>query len=289
MSTFEADGCQLYYEVTGSGPPLLFNHGGFGGLGTGTRPNDPQWVQSLSVENTVITYDRRSAGRSGSTPGLHTLALFCEDALALLRHLDIDSAAVWGESAGVAIASTFALLYPAHTRALILSDGAPWFSRDDQLRGRLRNRIHLLEAEGPEAAYEARRRDGTVGLEIFSPQRPLAGEEQATRDERLEGLRKQLQAIPRAERVERYAAELRTYAAYVDFDITPRFRELSMPTLIIYGTRDSIFPDVEWAELTHAMANVTYVPVEGAEHGLLERDGVLETVAEFLRTETQST
>ncbi len=285
MSTFKANGCQLYYEVTGSGPPLLFNHGGFGGLGTGTRPNDPQWVESLAAANTVITYDRRSAGRSGTTSEPHTLELFCQDALALLRHLDIEKATVWGESAGVAIASTFALLYPDQTRALILTDGAPWFSRDDRLLRRLRDRIQLLESKGPEAAYEARRREGTVGLEIFAPERPLTNDEEAGREARLEDLRKQVRAIPRSERIERYAAELRTYAAYVDFDITSCLGELTMPTLIIYGTRDSIFPDAEWSQLTRSMVNVTYVPIAGAEHGILEKEGVLRTIAEFLEAQ----
>jgi pimeloyl-ACP methyl ester carboxylesterase len=283
MSTFEANGCRLHYDVHGAGPALLFNHGGFGGLGTGLRRGDPPWLESLAAANTVITYDRRSAGRSGTSSGGHTLELFSEDALALLHYLDIDRAVIWGESAGVPIASTFALRYPDRTQALILTDGAPWFSRDADLIQRLKARIQILGRDGPEAAYEARRSGGTVGLQIFSNQRPLTGQEDAARNASRQQIQRQLQAIPRSERIERYAAELRTYAAYLDFDITSRFGELKMPTLVIYGTRDSIFPDVEWEAITRPMPNVTYVPIEGAEHGLLEQPGVLDTVAGFLR------
>jgi pimeloyl-ACP methyl ester carboxylesterase len=285
MSTFEANGCRLHYDVRGEGPVLLFNHGGFGGLGTGLRPGDPPWMESFSGAHTVITYDRRSAGRSGTSSGLHTLELFAEDALALLHHLDIGRAVIWGESAGVPIASTFALMYPDQTQALILTDGAPWFSRDGELVQRLQARIQILERDGPEAAYDARRRDGTVGLEIFSNQRPLTSEEDAARSASRQQIQRQLQAIPRSERVERYAAELRTYAAYLDFDVTARFRQLTMPTLVVYGTRDSIFPDVEWEAITRPMPNVTYVPIEGAEHGLLDKPGVLATIGGFVRAQ----
>jgi pimeloyl-ACP methyl ester carboxylesterase len=285
MNTFAANGCQLHYDVHGAGPALLFNHGGFGGLGTGLRPSDPSWIESLAEGNTVITYDRRSAGRSASSPGLHTLELFSEDARALLHHLDIDRAVIWGESAGVPVASTFALTYPDQTPALILTDGSPWFSRDADLVRRLKARIQILERDGAVAAYEARRRDGTVGLQIFSNQRPLTSQEDAARSASREQIQRQLQAIPRSERIERYAAELRTYAAYVDFDITARFGELRMPTLVIYGTRDSIFPDVEWGTITRSMPNVTYVPIEGAEHGVLEKPGVLDTIVGFLRAQ----
>ena len=155
MSTFEASGCQLHYDVRGHGPALLFNHGGFGGLGTGPRPSDPPWIESLAATNTVITYDRRSSGRSGTSSGLHTLELFSADALALLHHLDIDRAVIWGESAGVPIASTFALMYPDQTQALILTDGAPWFSRDGEMLQRLKARIQILERDGPDAGLRS--------------------------------------------------------------------------------------------------------------------------------------
>ena len=48
---------------------------------------------------------------------------------------------------------------------------------------------------------------------------------------------------------------------------------------------NSIFPDVEWETITRPMANVTYVAIEGAEHGLLEKPGVLATIGGFLRAQ----
>ncbi len=278
------NGCNIYYETAGEGVPLLFMHGGFGGLGTAGSAQEPlPWYAQFTERYRVITFDRRSSGRSSAPEMEHSLQLFAQDAYDLLRHLGIARAVVWGESAGVAIATTFALEYPHATTALILTDGAPWFSRDPLLIQRLTQRIQLLDRTGPEAAYNARRDEGTVGLNLFSPQRLTeTGREAEQLESRRVRIRTQLAAMDRAERVRGYAAELRTYSAYIDFDVTGSFSNLSMPVLIIYGTSDTIFPSVEWAHLTEAMDNVHYVALEGGEHGCGREPHAIEIIGKFL-------
>jgi pimeloyl-ACP methyl ester carboxylesterase len=263
------NGCSIYYEVAGEGPPLLFLHGGFGGLGTGAVTAEPfPWYEEFVKKYKVITFDRRSSGRSSAPESEHSLELFADDGLQLLRHLGIPEAVIWGESAGVAIAITFAMGHPDATRALILTDGAPWLSRDLVLVRGLEDRIRLLEASGPEAAYQARREEGPVGLNVFSAPRPATSEAQEEeRDISRAKIQAQLRAVDRSERVRMYAAELRTASAYVGFDVTDTFHQLNMPTLVVYGTGDTIFPSAGWSELTSSMANVEYVPLEGQEHG----------------------
>jgi pimeloyl-ACP methyl ester carboxylesterase len=281
------NGCDTSYEVAGNGPPLLFMHGGMGGLGTGGLPSEPQpWHEELSKHYTVITYDRRSSGRSCMPETPHTLELFADDAYELLRHLGIERAVVWGESAGVAIAITFAMRHSDATTALVLTDGAPWFSRDPELVRRLEQRIGILETEGPEAAYEARRAEGTVGLNAFAPGHGETGDRSARGDGR-ERIRAQLVAVGRPERIRMYAAELRTYAAYVGFDVTGTFARLSMPILVVYGTGDRVFPGADWAEVTDGMDNVEYVALEGADHGSGRRPDAIRAVASFLARVTR--
>src|SRR5262249_47611817 len=155
---------------------------------------------------------------------------------------------------GVAIAITFAMRHAGATTALVLTDGAPWFSRDPELVRRLEQRIGILETEGPEAAYEARRAEGTVGLNAFAP--VAAGtRDRGARDDGRERIRAQLAAVGRPERIRMYAAELRTYAAYVGFDVTGTFARLAMPILVVYGNADAVFPSAGWAELTDDMDN----------------------------------
>ena len=279
------NGCETYFEVAGDGPPVLFVHGGFGGLGTGAAPEPPPWLPRLASRYRVITYDRRSSGRSGTSAENHTLRMFAEDARALLRHLGVSRAVIWGESAGVAIASMFALEFPEMTSALILGDGAPWFTTDAEVVRRLRERIDLLGAQGAEAAYQARRTSGTVGLNLFSAARAArSAEEERERVAQREAISRALGAMPREERISAYARELRTYAAYLDFDITGRLAEVTAPTLILYGTADTIFPAVDWPAVIKPMPDVRYVPFEGEEHGVATEPAALDEIERFLGT-----
>jgi pimeloyl-ACP methyl ester carboxylesterase len=70
------NGCSIYYEVAGEGAPLLFMHGGFGGLGTGAVTTENlSCYEEFTQRYTVITYDRRSSGRLSSPESPHGLEL----------------------------------------------------------------------------------------------------------------------------------------------------------------------------------------------------------------------
>ncbi|HZQ38821.1 MAG TPA: alpha/beta hydrolase [Dehalococcoidia bacterium] len=286
MPIAELNGCPIFYEVRGSGPPLVFAHGGFGGAGTGLGVAAPPWRDPFAERLQVITFDRRSAGRSGAPATPHTMALFADDLRALLRHLGIERAAVMGTSAGGPIVLEFALRHPDALTCLVVTESAPRFFPDAHQRQRLKDRIALLEREGPEAAYAARRTQGTVGLQLFSAERAAAdADEEARRAERRAALQSQLAGLSREERIARYAAELRTYAAYADYDATPRLREIQAPTLVINATGDTIFPPsfVDWPALVRGMPNARYVALPGGEHGSVSADqGALDTILDFV-------
>jgi pimeloyl-ACP methyl ester carboxylesterase len=286
MPTTEINGTDIFYETYGSGFPLVFAHGGFGGLGTGTGGTVPGWVERFSEHFQVILPDRRSSGRSGFPDVPHTMSLFASDIRGLLNHLGHERAFVWGTSAGGPIATTFGLEHPEAAAGLVIAETAPWLSRDPDLLEKLRERIEVLNTQGVEAAYEARREGGTVGLNLFAAQRPAhSEEEQRAREERRAAIQAQLAQIPKEERVSKYGAELRTYAAHLAFDASTRIRELKMPVLIIYGTHDTVYPDVPWRELTEGMPNVDVRLFDGLEHGAASNTAAGEAaILDFLRT-----
>lgn len=281
-------GADIYYETHGRGFPLVFVHGGFGGLGTGQGGGLPSWVERFAREFLVVLYDRRSSGRSSFPEAPHSMEQFAGDIRGILRHLGHERAHVWGTSAGGQITLAFGLEFPEAAASLVVAESAPWLSRDQELLDRLRERITILERRGAEAAYEARRTGGTVGLNLFAASRPAAdAAESRARDERRAAIQAQLAQVPRAERIAKYAGELRTYAAYVAFDATDRFAELNMPLLIHYGTGDTVFPAAGWEILAAGRRNVLYRAYDGVEHGaVLSQPGAVDEVLEFLRANT---
>ncbi len=291
MPTAPINGTEIYYETHGSGFPLVFAHGGFGGLGTGQGGNVPAWVTKFAEHFQVILPDRRSSGRSGFPDTPHTQSLFASDIRELLRHLGHDRAHVYGTSAGGPTTLTFGLEYPEATASLVVADTAPWLSRDPDLLGKLRERIEIMHTQGVAAAYEARREGGTVGLNLFAAARPAQSkEEEDQRAARRAAIQAQLAQVPREERVAKYGSELRTYEAHLNFDVADRLGDIKAPVLLIYGTGDTVYPDVDWAGMLKDLPNYTYVPVEGAEHGVVgEHPELLDTILEFCRAHTPVT
>ncbi|MGE3960396.1 MAG: alpha/beta fold hydrolase [Dehalococcoidia bacterium] len=286
MPSASINGTEIYFETYGSGFPLVFAHGGFGGLGTGAGGNVPGWVERFSEHFQVILPDRRSSGRSGFPDEPHTMSQFANDIRELLRHLGHDRAFVWGTSAGGPIAMTFGREHPDAAAGLVVAETAPWLSQDPELRGKLLDRIEVLRTQGVDAAYEARREGGTVGLNLFAATRPAESEEeQRQRDERRAAIQAQLAKVPREERIFKYGAELRTYAAHLEFDATSWFRELTMPVLVVYGTGDTVYPDVSWEQLAEGMPNVEIAYFEGLEHGAASNTPEGEArILDFLRS-----
>ena len=291
MPTAPINGTEIFYETYGNGFPLVFVHGGFGGLGTGQGGAVPAWVEGFAAHFQVILYDRRSSGRSGFPATPHTMQQFAGDVRGLLQHLGLQRAHVWGTSAGGPIALAFGLAFPEMSASLVVAESAPWLSQDGELIAKLKERIGILETRGAGAAYEARREGGTVGLNLFAAQRPAqSAEEQEARDRRREAIQAQLATVPREERVAKYASELRTYSAYVDWDASRRLGELAMPVLVVYGTGDTVFPDVGWERLVAGHPNIEYRAFDGAEHGVASAlPEALDLILGFLQQHTPET
>ena len=65
MPKLRANGVEISYEVQGTGTPLLFIHGGFGGPQSTLAPQ-ARIVNTILAKDPVqvVTYDRRGAGQS---------------------------------------------------------------------------------------------------------------------------------------------------------------------------------------------------------------------------------
>ncbi len=108
---------ELYYEVHGQGPALVFAHGGGG--------NHLSWwqqVPTFSQSFKVITFDHRSFGLSRDVLDGPGPKAFVQDLVALLDHLAVEKAVLAGQSMGGWTVCGFASAYPQRTSGLVLCD-----------------------------------------------------------------------------------------------------------------------------------------------------------------------
>lgn len=104
-----ANGTQLYYELRGAGPNLLFIPGAEGDAEEYARV-----VGLLQGDFNVLSYDRRGFSRSPRQVGYHGTSVEeqADDAAALLEATGLAPATVWGNSSGAIIGLALVLRHP---------------------------------------------------------------------------------------------------------------------------------------------------------------------------------
>lgn len=119
MPFARVNGIQMYYELHGTGPPLLLIEG----LGCGLWCWKPL-LPALARHHTVIAYDNRGVGQTDQPDMPYSIPLLADDAAGLLRTLDVARADVLGHSMGGYIAQELALLYPELVGSVVLAASA---------------------------------------------------------------------------------------------------------------------------------------------------------------------
>lgn len=110
----EVNGTKLYYEIAGTGQPIVLIHGSFGDR----RHWDFQFYE-FAKKYKVIRYDVRGYGKS-ALPNPDKAYTDAEDLNALLDFLKIEKAHLCGLSMGSIIAVDFVLTYPRKCSSVIL-------------------------------------------------------------------------------------------------------------------------------------------------------------------------
>lgn len=122
---------EIYYEVHGEGPPVVFAHG-LGG-------NHASWFQQVPFFARfcrVVTFDHRGFGNS-RVPGGADRSRFVEDLRKLLDHLGIAKAGLVAQSMGGGTCAHFAVRYPERVSALVLADTLGGFKLPESLQPRM--------------------------------------------------------------------------------------------------------------------------------------------------------
>jgi len=111
----DVNGLKLYYEIHGSGRPLILLHGGLGAIEM-FGPNLP----ALAKGRQVIAVDLQGHGRTADIDRPLSVALMADDIAALIQRLGIARADIMGYSLGGGVALQTAIRHPDVVRKLVV-------------------------------------------------------------------------------------------------------------------------------------------------------------------------
>ena len=236
MTYAPVNGLQLYYEVRGSGRPLVLLHGGLMTIDLNFGP----MLDPLAASRQVIAVESQGHGHTADTGRPMTIEALAGDVVALLDHLGIDRADLFGFSLGGLVTYAVALSTPARVGRLIV------------------------------ASADAHRPPGRESTPLGEDRMPTQADFQAMRDA--------YDAVaPDPAHFEEFAAK--NAAMVHEFPgWTDELRSLQAPTLLVFGDRDfSPLPDI--VEMFELLPNAQLAVLPGTTHvGVTRRPGELLTL-----------
>jgi pimeloyl-ACP methyl ester carboxylesterase len=110
------NGSKVYYEVYGTGDPIVLLHGAYMTINS----NWSELIPVLSKTKKVIALELDGHGHTPLSQRPMSYQTLASDVAAVLKHLKIDSADILGFSYGGTVAFQFAIQHPAMTKKLII-------------------------------------------------------------------------------------------------------------------------------------------------------------------------
>jgi len=107
----------MYYEIHGTGQPLVLLHGAFSAIGTSFGALLPDLARSRQV----IAVELQAHGRTADIDRPLSYELMADDVAALIEHLGLEQADIFGYSMGAAVALRVAIEHPEVVRKLVLA------------------------------------------------------------------------------------------------------------------------------------------------------------------------
>jgi pimeloyl-ACP methyl ester carboxylesterase len=249
MPKINRGGIEIYYEVHGSGPPLLLTHG--------YSSTSAMWqgqIEALSKRHKLVLWDMRGHGRSDypDDPAAYSETLTVADMAALLDEVGAKSAIVGGLSLGGYMSLAFYRAHPERVRALLIIDTGPGFKKDD-----------AREAWNQRARETGDRfeREGLAVLKSLSPERSSVSHRDAS-------------GLSRA---------ARGMLTQRDAQVIELLPNIKVPSLIVVGADDTPFlaaSDYMAAKIPGAQKVV--IPAAGHAVNIDQPQAFIEAVLPFL-------
>ena len=111
------NGLEMYYEIHGSGQPLVLLHGAFSAVGTSFGSLLPE----LAKTRQVIGFELQAHGHTADIDRPLSMDSMADDVAAAIKELGFESADVFGYSMGGGVALRVAIRHPEVVRKLIVA------------------------------------------------------------------------------------------------------------------------------------------------------------------------
>lgn len=244
---------ELYYEVQGSGAPVVLIHG----WPLNGRSWEKQVTALVEAGYQAITYDRRGFGRSTPSQSGHDYDTIAADLDTLLTHLDLAGVTLVGFSAGGGAVARYignhgtsriakAVLASSVTPFLHVTDGNPEGGLDDAT---------IAHFEAGIRADRAGFVDTFLSLLYSAASQPTVSDAQ-----RLYGRDLANAASPHA--------TLEGPSQFGRTDFREDLAAFTVPTLVIHGDSDAVVPfHISGRRSAETIPGSELVLIEGGPHG----------------------
>jgi len=267
MPKIESNGIEIYYEIQGSGQPLLL----IAGLGYGLW----YWhklAAELSDHYQVIVFDNRGAGKSSQPEGPYSVPMMAADTAGLLDGLGLKQAAVLGHSLGGFIAQELAVNHPDLVGKLILASTNHGGMKVIPVT---QEALEVMTSRGGDPVELVKR-----GIEIacapgFIEKNPKVVKELI--DYRFTN------PVPSDQYHAQVAAGAGT-AAFSDAQVDERMASIKVPTLILSGKYDRVVPpgNADMMAEKISQAKVVLIPDTGHMFPIENPTAAADVLKEFL-------
>jgi pimeloyl-ACP methyl ester carboxylesterase/AraC-like DNA-binding protein len=251
------DGTRLAFSIVGEGLPLVKAANWLNHIEHDWKsPVWRHWAQEFTRGHTLIRYDERGNGMSDwDTPEI-SFDAFVDDLECVIDCADVEKFDLLAISQGASVAIAYAVRHPHRVRKLVICGGyaVGWAARGDPEEIARREAMITLTEVGWGADHPAYRE---LFTNLYIP----------------EGTAEQVAWFNEVQRVSASPENaVKLQRALSEIDVRDLLDKVTVPTLILHAKDDRVVPFAAGKYLAQHIPAATFVPLDGENHILLEKE-----------------